>query len=324
MVSTTLCTKYTWPPRRNSRSAASRSVGACHSVTKVLMASRSAGGVVISDRSRRPPSAMFSVRGIGVAVSVSTCTSARSVLSFSLSRTPKRCSSSTMMSPRSLKRTLACSSRCVAMTMSTVPFSMPSSTAFDSLPVRKRDSDLDAHRPVGEAIAEVVGVLLGEQRGGHQHRDLLAGLRGDERGAHRHFGLAEAHVAAHHAIHRLLAREVLQHLADGLGLVGGFLERKAAREGLVFELALRHAPARVSPGAARTGRAVPRPRRGSCRRRVCAPWPIDRCRACAAARFRARRPSSARPGAAAARARTACRRRRIRAPRTRRPVRPPA
>jgi hypothetical protein len=79
MVSTTLCTKYTWPPRRNSRSAASRSVGACHSVTKVLMASRSAGGVVISDRSRRPPSAMFSVRGIGVAVSVSTCTSARSV-----------------------------------------------------------------------------------------------------------------------------------------------------------------------------------------------------------------------------------------------------
>ena len=104
------------------------------------MASRSAGGVVINDRSRSPPSAMFSVRGIGVAVSVSTCTSARSVLSFSLSRTPKRCSSSTMMSPRSLKRTLACSSRCVAITISTVPRSMPSSTAFDSLPVRKRDS----------------------------------------------------------------------------------------------------------------------------------------------------------------------------------------
>ena len=104
---------------------------------------------------------------------------------------------------------------------------MPSSTAFDSLPVRKRDSDLDAHRPVGEAVAKVVGVLFGEQRGGHQHRHLLAGLRGDERGAHRHFGLAEAHVAAHHAIHRLFAGEILQHLADGLGLVGGFLERES-------------------------------------------------------------------------------------------------
>ncbi len=92
---------------------------------------------------------------------------------------------------------------------------------------RKR---LDAHRPVGEAIAEVVGVLFGEQRGGHQHGDLLSGLRGDERSAHRHFGLAEADVAAHHAIHRLLGREIGQHLADRLGLVGRFLEREAARE----------------------------------------------------------------------------------------------
>ena len=51
----------------------------------------------------------------------------------------------------------------------------------------------------------------------------------DERGAHRDLGLAEAHVAAHHAIHGLLAGEIGQHLADGLGLVGGFLEGKAAR-----------------------------------------------------------------------------------------------
>ena len=105
--------------------------------------------------------------------------------------------------------------------------------------VRKRDSDLDAHRPVGEAIAKVVGVLFGEQRGGHEHRHLLARLRGDERGAHRDFGLAEADVAAHHAIHGLFAGEILQHLADGLGLVGGFLEREAARERLVFQFALR-------------------------------------------------------------------------------------
>ena len=83
-------------------------------------------------------------------------------------------------------------------------------------------------------------MLFGEQGGGHQHRDLLSSLRSDEGGTHGHFGLAETHVAAHHPIHRLLGRQVLQHLADGLGLVGGFLERKAAREGLVLELTLRH------------------------------------------------------------------------------------
>ena len=288
------------------------------------MARRSAGGVVISDRSRRPPSAMFSVRGMGVAVSVSTCTSARSVFSFSLSRTPKRCSSSTMTSPSSLKRTLACSSRCVAMTMSTVPFSMPSSTALDSLPVRKRDSDLDAHRPVGEAVAEVGGVLLGQQRGRHQHRHLLAGLRGDEGGAHGHLGLAEAHVAADHAVHGLFAGQVLQHLADGLGLVGGFLEGKAARERLVFELARGQGgsalrlPLRVQiqqlggDVADLVGGALARlgPLVGA---------ELVQRRALGRGARVARR-----PGAAAAPARRACRRRRIRAPRTRRPGRPPA
>ena len=36
--------------------------------------------MVMSERSRRPPSAMLSVRGMGVAVRVSTCTLARSAL----------------------------------------------------------------------------------------------------------------------------------------------------------------------------------------------------------------------------------------------------
>ena len=48
------------------------------------------------DRSRTPVSASCRVRGIGVAVSVSTCTSARSCLSRSLCATPKCCSSSTI------------------------------------------------------------------------------------------------------------------------------------------------------------------------------------------------------------------------------------
>ena len=47
---------------------------------KVRTASRSIGGVAIIDRSRTPVSASCSVRGIGVADSVSTCTSALELL----------------------------------------------------------------------------------------------------------------------------------------------------------------------------------------------------------------------------------------------------
>ena len=49
-----------------------------------------------------PVRLISSVRGIGVAVSVSTSTFARSRLIFSLCCTPKRCSSSITSSPRSL------------------------------------------------------------------------------------------------------------------------------------------------------------------------------------------------------------------------------
>ena len=55
-----------------------------------------------SDRSRRPPTASWSVRGIGVALSVSTSTFERSCLMRSLCVTPKRCSSSTTSRPRFL------------------------------------------------------------------------------------------------------------------------------------------------------------------------------------------------------------------------------
>ena len=72
--------------------------------TKVRTASRSTGGEAMIDRSRTPVSASCKVRGIGVAVSVSTCTSERSVLSFSLCATPKCCSSSTTSSAEVLER----------------------------------------------------------------------------------------------------------------------------------------------------------------------------------------------------------------------------
>ena len=76
-------------------------------------------------------------------------------------------------------------------------------------------------------------MLFGQQRGRHQHRDLLAGGGGDEGRAHRDFGLAEADVAADHAVHRLRAGQVADHRFDRGVLVGRFLEREGRRERLV-------------------------------------------------------------------------------------------
>jgi hypothetical protein len=81
---------------------------------------------------------MPSVRGMGVAVSVSTSTSARSAFIASLWRTPKRCSSSMMSRPRFLNCVFSLSSLCVPTTMSTVPSLMPFMAALISLVVRKR------------------------------------------------------------------------------------------------------------------------------------------------------------------------------------------
>ena len=63
---------------------------------------------------------------------------------------------------------------------------------------------LDPHRVAGEALAERLEVLLGQQRGRHEHGHLLAVLHGLERGPDGDLGLAEADVAAHQAVHRRL------------------------------------------------------------------------------------------------------------------------
>ena len=101
---------------------------------------RSRGGVLMIVRSRIRLSDRYSVRGIGVAVSVSTSTEARISLSRSLCFTPKRCSSSTTSSPRSLNSTSFESRRWVPMMMSTSPAFSRSRIAWTSFTLRKRDS----------------------------------------------------------------------------------------------------------------------------------------------------------------------------------------
>ena len=92
------------------------------------------------DMSRRPESAMFSVRGMGVAERVSTSTWRLISFSRSLWVTPNRCSSSITSRPRSLNAMFFCSSLCVPISRSTPPFFAASRMRFCSLAGVKRDS----------------------------------------------------------------------------------------------------------------------------------------------------------------------------------------
>ena len=92
---------------------------------------------------------------------------------------------------------------------------------------------LDPQRVAGEAVGEGLVVLLGQQRGGHQHGHLLAVLHRLEGSPQRHLGLAEAHVAAHQPVHRVLGLHVALPVGDGHQLVGGLLEGEG-----VLQLAL--------------------------------------------------------------------------------------
>ncbi len=94
----------------------------------------------MTESSRRPDIAICKVRGMGVAVRVSTWTLARIAFSRSLWVTPKRCSSSTMTSPRFLNSTVLARRAWVPMTISTLPALRPSLVSFDSLAETSRES----------------------------------------------------------------------------------------------------------------------------------------------------------------------------------------
>ena len=99
------------------------------------------------DMSRIPTSDMFNVRGMGVAVIVSTSTRLRICLMRSLCATPKRCSSSTTRRPRSLNR-----------------------TSFDKQPMRA-DDDVDSARR--QPLEHFFGLLLRAKAADHvdHHRE---------------------------------------------------------------------------------------------------------------------------------------------------------
>ena len=172
-------------------------------VTRVSTARRSSGGVSRFEMSRTPSSDMCSVRGMGVAVIVSTSIVCRRALSRSFTSTPNRCSSSMTSRPRLSKWTSCWASRCVPMTMSTAADRRaPSSTRFCWVGGAEPRQGGDGERKGGHPVAERAQMLLGQDRGRHQHGHLVAGVDRLERGPHGHFGLAEADVAAEQPVHR--------------------------------------------------------------------------------------------------------------------------
>ena len=109
--------------------------------------------------------------------------------------------------------------------------------------------DLDPDRVRGEAVAEGLTVLLGQQGGRHQDRDLHALLDRLERGPDGDLGLAEADVAADQPVHGGRRLHVRLHRLDG----GELVRRLPVGEG-GLELVL---PGRVEPeDRARAGDAL--------------------------------------------------------------------
>jgi len=87
--------------------------------------------------------------------------------------------------------------------------------------------------PLGEAVHQRLVVLLGQQRGGRKKGHLPPARDGHEGRAQGHFGLAEAHVAANQAVHGAGADHVLDDGVDGGVLVGCFFEAEVVGKGLV-------------------------------------------------------------------------------------------
>ena len=90
--------------------------------------------------------------------------------------------------------------------------------------------DLDRERELGHPRGEAAVVLLGQDRGRHQHGDLLAGVDRLERRPDGDLGLAVADVAADQAIHRLALGHVALDRLDGRELVGRLLVGKGRLE----------------------------------------------------------------------------------------------
>ena len=173
---------------------------------------------------------MCSVRGIGVAVIVSTSTVGRSAFSRSFTSTPNRCSSSMITRPRLWKLHVGRRQPVRADHDVERPVGRP----LDDLALLLRRAEPrergDLERKLGHPRGERAAMLLGQHRRRHQHGHLVAGVDRLERRAHRQLRLAEADVAAQQPIHRPRLLHVVLDGVDRRELVGRFLVGKRGVE----------------------------------------------------------------------------------------------
>ena len=189
------------------------------------------------ERSRTPVSASCSVRGIGVALSVSTCTCGAQLLQPLLVADAKM-----LLLVDDQQAEIPELDRLAEQRMG-ADHDIDTAVGKPLLDLRQllrrdqarglRDIDREAAETLGKGLA----VLPRQQRGRHHDRDLLAVERDRKRRAQRHLGLAEADVAADQPVHRPAAFEVLQRGVDGAELVLGLLIGEARAE-LVIDMRL--------------------------------------------------------------------------------------
>ena len=181
---------------------------------RVSIARRSGGGVSRLQMSRMPSSDRCSVRGIGVAVIVSTSTVCAQLLQPLLVLDAEALLLVDDDQAEVLELARPCeTSRCVPMMMSTPPCATRLTMRFCSPAERKRLMTSTMNGYSASRCAEGAVVLLGEDRRRHEDGDLLAVVDRLERGADGQLGLAVADVAADEAVHR----PGLLHVALDLG-----------------------------------------------------------------------------------------------------------
>ena len=169
-----------------------------------MIGSRLRGGVAMIERSRAPMSEKCSVRGIGVAVRARACRPPRAAAAASPSpHTPKRCSSSMISKPEILEADVLREQP--VGPDDDVQRSPPSRSrmafcSFSGLK-RERTSTLTPYR--ASPVQERVVVLHRQDRGRHQHRDLLAVHDRLEGRTHGHFRFSEPDIAADQPVHRM-------------------------------------------------------------------------------------------------------------------------
>ena len=208
--------------------------------TLVWIDSRSLGGVSMIDMSRMPTSDMFSVRGIGVAVIVSTSTLRLQLLELLLVRDAEALLLVDDQQPQVAERDV--------LRQQAVRADDDVDLAGAELLQRllllglrpEAAHHVDVHREAGEALAQRLQVLERQHGRRRQERHLLAVHDRLEGGPHRDLGLAVADVAAEQAVHRRRDLHVALDVGDRRLLV----RRQLVLEG-VLELLL---PVRVGSG----------------------------------------------------------------------------